>query len=153
MPERDYLWILSYRISPCSSSEAWHDLYGYPPRPSLGLENSFLDVPIIHIIYDLYSSFHELALKFPKSQRYSLGATIQEQLLVLLEAIIGAASIKQKEQKLRYLQHAATKVDTLRLLIRLCKDCKCLSNKQYLELESKLHEAGKMLGGWIKSIN
>lgn len=104
------------------------------------------------MLYELYSSFHDLALKFPKSQRYTLGNTVQTNLLAALEAVTTAATNKQKEVKLRYLQHAATKIDLLRLLIRLCKDCKCISNKQYLELESKLHEAGKMLGGWLKAL-
>jgi hypothetical protein len=65
--------------------------------------------------------------------------------------VIAAASQSQKEIKLRYLHNAATKVDLLRLLIRLAKDTNCLTQKQYIELEGSLNQVGKMLGGWIKS--
>lgn len=109
-------------------------------------------MPIIHTLYQTYSLFHELLLKFPKSQRYSLGAIIQNQLLQLIEAVVTAVYVNDTSVKARQLQSASTKLDLLRLLVRLAKDCKCLSNQAYLELESKLHEAGRMLGGWLKSI-
>lgn len=44
---------------------------------------------------------------------------------------------------------ASAKLDLLRLLVRLAKDCKCLTNQAYQDLESKLHEAGRMLGDWL----
>lgn len=110
------------------------------------------DVPIVHSLYQLYQNLHGLTLKFPKTQRYTLGSTLQSQLLSAVEGVITAASVNQPEVKLRYLQTVSAKIDLLRLLIRLAKDCRCISNKEYLELESKLHEAGRMLGGWLKSI-
>lgn len=125
------------------------------PPPSKGqarLGSSPADVPLVHSLYKLYQNLHELALRFPKSQRYTLGSTMQNQLLRALEHTIAAASANQPEIKYKYLQSASAKVDLLRLLTRLAKDCRCLSNKDYLELESNLHEAGRMLGGWLKSI-
>ena len=50
------------------------------------------------------------------------------------------------------LREASAKIDVLKLLVRLSKDGKALSNGQYLDVESRLHETGKMLGGWIKSL-
>lgn len=111
-----------------------------------------MDVPIIQALYSFYSLFHEISIKFPKSQRHSLGNLIQTETLDSLKNVISAAGNNQKELKLRYLREASTEIDLLRLLIRLSKDCKCVSNKQYLDLETKLHEIGKMLGGWIKSV-
>lgn len=66
--------------------------------------------------------------------------------------MLAAASTADKTMKVRYLQQANAKLDVTRLLVRLAKDCKCLPNSQYLAAESKLHEAGKMLGGWLKSL-
>ncbi|MEX2006904.1 MAG: diversity-generating retroelement protein Avd [Candidatus Saccharimonadales bacterium] len=109
-------------------------------------------MPIVHSLYQLYQNLHTLTLKFPKSQRYTLGSSVQTQLLSALEGVIAAAGTGQPEVKLRYLQTVSTKIDLLRLLTRLSKDCQCISNKQYLELESQLHEIGRMLGGWLKSI-
>ncbi len=110
------------------------------------------DVPIVQSFYQLYKSFHEQLTHFPKSERYTLGATIQNQLLAAFESVVAAAGTGRAETKIEYLELASAKVDLLRLLIRLAKDCKCLSNQAYLELESNLHEIGRMLGGWIKSL-
>jgi len=81
-----------------------------------------------------------------------MGSTLQSQLLMAFEAVLTAASTSETATKLRELQVVSAKVDLLRVLIRLAKDCKCLSNQAYLELESSLHEIGRMLGGWIKSL-
>lgn len=110
------------------------------------------DVPIIHTLYQAYSLFHDLQLKFPKSQRYSLGTVIQNQLLQIIEAVVTAAYRNDSNAKSEQLYIASAKLDLLRLQIRLAKDCKCLNNQAYLELESKLHESGRMLGGWLRSI-
>lgn len=125
-----------------------------PPRQSKSslTGQGPLDVPIVHNLYQLYQNLHKLILKFPKSQRYSLGANLQNQLLSALEGVITAASVSQPELKLRYLQTVSAKIDLLRLLTRLAKDCQCVSNKEYLDIESSLHESGRMLGGWLKSI-
>lgn len=124
-----------------------------PPRePQTKLHGGSLDLPLVAVLYQTYCSLHELVLKFPKSQRYTLGDTCQRELLAILEAIISAANASDAEIKIRGLRVASAKLDMLRLLVRLAKDCKCLSNQAYLDLESKLHEAGRMLGGWIKSL-
>jgi hypothetical protein len=111
-----------------------------------------IDVPIVHTLYQLYISWNDLVIKFPKSQRYTLGQTCQDYLLALIEAVITAAGTSEPAIKRDQLQTASAKLDLLRLLFRLAKDCKCLANKDYLSLESSLHEAGRMLGGWRKSL-
>jgi len=124
-----------------------------PPAKDQGkLFRSPADVPLVHTLYQTYSLLHELVLKFPKSQRYSLGAVCQNNLLSVLESTILAASSTSADAKLEKLQQASAKLDLLRLLIRLAKDCKCLSNQAYLDLESQLYQAGRMLGGWLRSI-
>lgn len=123
-----------------------------PPKRKPQLSSGLFDIPIVHALYQTYLSFHGYVLKFPKSQRYSLGQTCQQQLLEAMEAIVSAAAASQPAIKAEYLRTASAKLDLLRMLFRLAKDCKCLDNKAYLELESQLHEAGRMLGGWLKSI-
>lgn len=112
-----------------------------------------LGVPIVHSLYQLYQTWHNLVVTFPKSERYSLGATCQTELLAILEAVISAAGNPDKSAKAAALSVASVKLDVLRLLIRLAKDCKCISNATYLELQSKLHEVGRMLGGWLKTLH
>ena len=100
-----------------------------------------------------YRLWHDLVLKFPKSERYALGQLCANRLLEILDDMLAVAGITDRLRKLDHLRAASTKLDTLRLLIRLCKDTKCISNEAYLAVESKLHETGKMLGGWMKSLS
>lgn len=111
-----------------------------------------LDVPIVQSLYHLYKTLHELLLKFPKAQRFTLGATLQTHLTSAIEAVVTAASTSEPGVKKDQLRIASAKLDLLRLLTRLAKDTKCVSNPAYLELESQLHESGRMLGGWLKSL-
>lgn len=90
--------------------------------------------------------------KFPKPHRYTLGETCSRYLLTTLELLLSAATTSNTVEKSARLKDASAKVDTTKLLVRLCKDCKCITNVQYLQIESKLIETGKMLGGWLKSI-
>lgn len=41
-------------------------------------------------------------------------------------------------------------LDMLKVFVRLAKETRCIDSKQYLEIETKIQEIGKMLGGWIK---
>ncbi|MEA3453100.1 MAG: four helix bundle protein [Patescibacteria group bacterium] len=126
------------------------------PSRRLKLKSSLTDIadiPIVHELYETYKLWHYLILKFPKSERYTLGQRCGSTLLQLFEYVLTASSTKDIKIKLNLLSKASTKLDILRLLIRLAKDCDCLTNRAYLELQAKLHKIGKMLGGWIKSIN
>ena len=86
--------------------------------------------------------------KFPKSQRFVLGQRIENSILQILEGIIEA---NQEVNKLVYLKRISVELDKLRILIRLSKDLKFVSIRQYEFAAEKVNEIGKMLGGWIKS--
>ncbi|KKQ10018.1 MAG: hypothetical protein US19_C0009G0020 [Candidatus Daviesbacteria bacterium GW2011_GWB1_36_5] len=60
-------------------------------------------------------------------------------------------SVSISNQKLLLLQKISTKLDLLKILLRLSKDSQSLTDKKYLELQAYLQEIGKMLGGWIRS--
>ena len=112
-----------------------------------------IDVPIVHIIYEVTVKFNRLVIKFPKSQRHSLGQTCNNSILYILEQVIAAANTLKPQFKLQFLQNASMKLDLLKILIRLCRDCECISDNNYLEIQSQLQQIGRMLGGWLKSIN
>ncbi len=104
-------------------------------------------------IYVAYAFWNDVLNKFPKAQRYLLGIKCAEYLLGVLELILAAAQTIEAKEKSTNLRRASVKLDALKLLVRLCKDCKCVSNASYLQMESKLQEIGRMLGGWLKSIS
>ncbi len=111
------------------------------------------DVPIIRSLYVAYAFWNEILNKFPKTQRYSLGTKCSEYLLTIIELILTAAQTSGPQDKLTSLKQASIKLDSLKLLVRLCKNCKCISNNAYLQMESQTQEIGKMLGGWMRSIS
>lgn len=73
-------------------------------------------------------------------------------MLSILELVLEAAATGEQERKKSAIATASTKLDTLKLLVRLCKDCKCLANRHYQAMETRLYRIGKMMGGWLKSV-
>ena len=110
------------------------------------------DAPIIQKVYDFYREFHLAVPLMPKHDRYGIGEKINNKTLDLLESLIYASRTDRKN-KFGYLEDAAAKLDLLKILMRLAEDTKAVSAKRYLVLSEKLQEIGKMLGGWIRSIN
>ncbi|HCC83415.1 TPA: hypothetical protein DEP96_01035 [Candidatus Uhrbacteria bacterium] len=110
------------------------------------------DIPLVHTLYDIYVLWNTVITKFPKTQRYTLGETCSRYLLDVLELVLAASSTNNLVTKTDKLKLASPKIDTLKLLIRLCKDCDCLTNQQYLKTESMILETGKQLGAWLRDI-
>lgn len=58
----------------------------------------------------------------------------------------------KKEQKLPYILKAIQVLDTAKVLLHVAHSIKAFDTKQYGALSEKLHEIGKMLGGWHNQI-
>lgn len=123
------------------------------PRTQPKLPTQFKNIPIIVSLYHLYSSFHDVLVVFPKSERYGLGATCQTELLQMTKYCLRAAATSDTCDKARCLKEASVNLDTTRLLLSLCRDCRCMPNQTYQQLDSRISEIGRMLGGWLKSIS
>ena len=108
----------------------------------------FQNLPIFEKIYELILWLYPTVNKFPKSQRFVLGERIENTILIILEGIIQA---NQERNKLSYLKQTSIELDKLRILIRLSKDLKFISIRQYGFVAEKVNEVGKMLGGWINA--
>ena len=87
--------------------------------------------------------------RLPKSLRFSLSQRIIHHSLDVIELITQA--IYSKDRK-TYLEQINVKIELLRVLMRLCHRKKHLSDKQYHFISEKLNEAGRMAGGWLKSL-
>lgn len=108
----------------------------------------FQNLPIFQKTYDLILWLFPIINKFPKSQKFVLGQQIENIFLDILEGIIQA---NQERNKIPYLKQASVDLDKIRILIRLAKDLKFISVKQYGLTAEKINEIGKMLGGWTRS--
>ncbi len=83
----------------------------------------------------------------PKVHRHSLGKKIDNLFIETIEAT-ATASFLVAEEKIPYIQIAIRKMDTLKILLLILWETKSLESKKYIILSEKLHEIGKMLGGW-----
>ncbi len=106
----------------------------------------FQNLSIFEKTYELILWLYPRVNKFPKSQRFVLGQHIENTILKILEGIITA---NQERDKLPYLKQVSVALDKLRILIRLAKDLRFISIRQYAFAAEKINEIGKMLGGWI----
>ena len=108
------------------------------------------DIPIFKKSYDLYKTFYGYRNLIPKQDRYTIWQRCESLILDILEGIL-LVSQAQKTEKLSILEKASTKLNLLRIFIRLMKETKAIDNKKYTAIETIIDEIGRMLGGWIKS--
>lgn len=115
-----------------------------PPPQTFGLK-------LIGELVAIYKLWHEFLPHFPKDSRFTLGAKIDSSLLDATELII-RASYSDKIEKLISLKRASFKIDLLKFFLQVAWEIKSLDNKRYISLSEKVGDAGKMLGGWIRSL-
>ena len=108
-------------------------------------------IPLIKNTCDLYKKFYDYWALFPKKDRHALGAKCEQYISTILELLL-AASYARRDDKLGLLKRASTKLDTLKLFLRLLKELSVIDAKKYLALQGQIQEIGRMLGGWQKSL-
>jgi len=108
------------------------------------------DTPIFKKTYDLYKTFYRYRADVSKQDRYTIWQKCESLILETLEAVLLAGHIG-KTEKLPVLENASSKLNLLRVFIRLMCDVKAIDNRKYLTLQSDIDEIGRMLGGWIRS--
>ncbi len=88
--------------------------------------------------------------KFPKSQRFTLAQQIENALINLLKFLQNGVLL-QGQKRLTNWQEASRELDEIRLFVRIAKDLRFLSIKQYGLCAEKINEIGKYLSGLVKS--
>lgn len=115
------------------------------------LEQLSNEAPILKRTVDLYREFYQYLKIFPKKDQYMLGKRCEEGIISFMELILLAVGL-DKIRKLKALESANSKFDVLKVLLRMARELKMLDDKKYLLLEEKIQEIGRMLGGWIRSL-
>jgi hypothetical protein len=110
------------------------------------------DIPILNKSYELYKLFHEYRKIVPKQDRFTIYERSENIILGTIELLL-EASYGNKEQKAVLLGKASVKLNILRFLIRLMKETKTFDLKKYATIEIIIDEIGRMIGGWIRSMN
>ncbi|MCP4426361.1 MAG: diversity-generating retroelement protein Avd, partial [Chloroflexi bacterium] len=104
--------------------------------------------PIFVKHYDLMAWLIPRTLNFPKSQRGVLARQIQKELFHIQEALVEAGA---GNAPLPALAQADKGLIRLRTYLRLSRDLKLLSIKQFEHAARLTSEVGRLLGGWKKA--
>lgn len=105
--------------------------------------------PIFVKHYDLMAWLIPLTLKFPKSQRGVLARKLQQELFHIQDSLVEAGTAQEPRPALAQVDQGLIR---LRTYLRLCHDLMLLSSGQYQHVSRMVVEEGKLLGGWLKSL-
>ena len=109
-------------------------------------------LPVINLVYGVYKNITEINQNLTKRWLYSLGMSLENSVLDCMEILIMAKNAP-KPMKAGYLIKASSKLEVSRLKLRLFLELKLVNETRIFQVQAKMEEFGRMLGGWIKSIN
>lgn len=120
-------------------------------RQRAGTLSSMDTLPIINRSYDLYKQIVDITGHLEKRWRYSLGQSLETSVLGCMGELIMAKNAP-KPLKAAYLIRASAHQETSMLKLRLCLELKLANETKIFQAQSALEEIGRMLGGWLKSV-
>jgi hypothetical protein len=100
-------------------------------------------------MHKLYAYLYLIGNKLPKRDKLGFHSYIEKEFLKTFSFLINA-SLESKSEKIILLKKARIQIETLKQLIRTEYELKIISEKIYLQIESKLQEISKMINGWLK---
>lgn len=100
-------------------------------------------------IYDLLLWLMPHINRLPKFYKQVLGKSIMEECLALLGLVI-KANKQRGAERIKSQLNLSDELDILRIFLRISKDLKLVSVKQYTYGAEKINEIGKMLSGWMR---
>lgn len=86
-----------------------------------------------------------------KPWRYSIGASIENSIMECLSQLIMAKNAP-KPLKAPYLLKASSYLEITTLKFRLCLELNLANETKLFQTQSLAAEIGRMLGGWLKSV-
>lgn len=109
------------------------------------------EISIINKSYELYKEMAIAQKHLKKAARNSLGISSENSILEFIECVIMAKNAP-KPQKGIYLIKAGAYLEVLILKLRLLLELKEMNETRIFQMQAKAAEIGRMLGGWLKSI-
>lgn len=108
------------------------------------------ELKILQKIFDMMEYGYAALAQYPKSEKFALVTDIKRSMDTMLERAIEA---QKKYYKKTTLQELDVEVMKLKAYLRLSQKLGFLPMKKYEIWSEKVVEIGKMLGGWLKSVN
>jgi hypothetical protein len=97
----------------------------------------------------LLNKIYPTLVNFPKAEKFALCHEIKQNFYDLIKFIEMANSVKSKRKV--YAQEADGHLQTLKVLFRLSRNRRYISQGFYREIDTRLTEINKLLSGFIRS--
>jgi len=123
--------------------------------PAFGGIGNFLklalysDLPVYKSTYDLLIGIFQFTKDFGKEYKYTIGESLKKETIDLL-TLIYRANIKKDKQEV--IQEARERIEVIRLFIRVMKDLRQISLKQFVQVNELVEQVSKQLAGWQKAV-
>ncbi len=108
------------------------------------------NLPVYKAIYDLLFVIFEQVRHFPRDFQYTLGERIKNMLIEITEMIYHANTSEDAYTKLQKLKDLCAKVESIRLLLRICYDLRLYNMEAFIRLNERVEDISKQLNGWRK---
>ena len=93
---------------------------------------------------------YPLLKNFPQAEKFSLSQEIKQSCYRLIRAAVMANNLKVVKKRLEWLDEADAEKTLLLVLFKLARTQKYVTQKKLLELQEKLDEMGRIIGGLQK---
>lgn len=98
----------------------------------------------------LERDIYPLLKNFPASEKFSLCQEIKQSCYKLIRAAVMANNLTNVNRRLMWLDEADAEKTLLLVLLGVAKNQKYITQKKLLELQGKLEEIGRIIGGLQK---
>ena len=109
------------------------------------------ELPVINRSQELYESVCKITEKLDALKQQTIGRRLEDGILQLLELLI-LAKYAPSAQKGAYIIKAAAQTELVQFQLRILLTQKLANETTLHQLQAKVTEIGRMLGGWRKSV-
>ena len=109
------------------------------------------DLVIYKKAEELLNFVYPIVINFPNAEKFALSQEVKQAFYALLRNIMLANNIRHKRRL--YQEEIDAYVKLLLVLFNLAKQQKYITQKKNLQIQQRLAEIGRILGGWMKSNN
>lgn len=109
----------------------------------------FSDLPVYKLGYDLLIQIYERSAIFSREYKYTLGEKLKNEATDMLLNIYKSNKSK-KENRGTFIELARQNVETMCLLLRICRDLKVIGLKGFVVLNVQVEDLSKQLAAWQK---
>lgn len=106
-------------------------------------------LPIYKATYELLRIVTQVTGNFPKAYKYSLGDRLRDEVVEMVVFIFKANSAKTERS--RHATLFLERLQVVELMMRLSKDLRLLTVKQFSEIVGLTDGLGRQAQGWIKA--